>query len=249
MNMALDEAIALKVLEGTAPPTLRFYEWRRPSITLGAFQKVSEVNLKYCSERAVPVVRRPTGGRAILHGNDLTYSFSSLNSPPFFSESLLKTYSYISQAFLRGFRSMGFDVELKTRREKGRVLTGSALCFQSVSYGEITLKGKKMIGSAQKRWQKGFLQQGSLLLVADAEEMEKVFGTATRDSIISSMIGLLEVYPDTNLKKLKQAILKGFEEVFNVKFQKSSPTEEELKLAERLVKEKYSTIQWLNSRI
>ncbi len=248
MNMALDEAIASRVLEGASPPTLRFYGWKTPSITIGAFQKLSEINMDYCRDMGIPVVRRPTGGRAILHGADLTYSFSSQNIPPFFSESLLKTYGYIAQAFLKGFREMGFDVELKTRRERGQVLTGSALCFQSVSYGEITLKGKKLIGSAQKRWQKGFLQQGSLLLNTNAEEMERVFGTATRDSILSSMIGLLDVYPDIDLKKLKQAIIKGFIEVFNGEFKPSSPTREELNLAEKLCRDKYTSPEWLNYR-
>lgn len=249
MNMAIDEAIASSVLEGASPPTLRFYGWKTPSITIGAFQRLSDINMDYCRDMGIPIVRRPTGGRAILHGNDLTYSFSSPNTAPFFSEGLLKSYSYISEAFLRGFREMGIPVQLKSRRERGRVLTGSALCFQSVSYGEITLNGKKLLGSAQKRWKRGFLQQGSLLLKTNSEEMQRVFNRATRDSILSTMTGLLDVYPEIDLKTLKEAIIKGFKEVFNAEFKYSSLTTDERSLAEKLCREKYARSEWLKYRV
>ncbi|RMG75025.1 MAG: lipoate--protein ligase family protein [Nitrospirae bacterium] len=249
LNMAIDEAIAMMVLEGNSPPTLRFYGWKGRAVTLGAFQRLSEINREYCEKSFIPLVRRPTGGRAILHGEDLTYSFSSLNSPPFFSENLLKTYAYISQAFLKGFMKMGVDVEFKKRRERGRVLTGSSLCFQSVSYGEITLKGKKLIGSAQKRWKRGFLQQGSLLLKTNADEMERVFLRAKGEEILKSMVGLFEVYPMIKPEDLKSAFIKGFEEVFKVSFRPEGLTQKEIELAQRLVREKYKNPKWLNYRV
>jgi lipoate-protein ligase A len=76
-NMALDEAIATGVRKGAAAPTLRLYGWDRPSLTLGCFQKTADINIEYCRSHDIPVVRRPTGGRAILHGDELTYSLSA----------------------------------------------------------------------------------------------------------------------------------------------------------------------------
>ncbi|NOX20700.1 MAG: lipoate--protein ligase family protein [Nitrospirae bacterium] len=247
-NMALDEAIAVHVQDHNCPPTLRFYGWNKKSITIGAFQSINDLNIQYCNERNIPVVRRPTGGRAILHGNDLTYSFSSINSPPFFSEGLLQTYGFISRAFLLAFRSLGMEVQMKNRKEKGKVLTGSSLCFQSVSYGEITLQGRKLIGSAQKRWKKGFLQQGSLMLKLEADEMKRVFKRVKADQILSSMTSVLEHYPQISTDLLKKEITRAFEEVFSVRFIHDEPTRDELSLASRLVHEKYSSSEWLNYR-
>ncbi len=248
MNMALDEAIATLVQEGKLPPTLRFYGWEKTSITIGAFQRINEVNTEYCLKKGIPIVRRPTGGRAILHGKDLTYSFSSPNNPPYFSEGLLQTYGYISRAFLLGFKALGMDVQMKSRREKGRVLTGSSLCFQSVSYGEITLEGKKLIGSAQKRWKRGFLQQGSLMLSIDADEMKRVFKKVKADQIISAMTSVYEHYPHITTGQLIKEISSAFEDVFSIRFLQEEPTQEEIALARKLIEEKYSSPDWLNYR-
>ncbi|MBF0521057.1 MAG: octanoyltransferase, partial [Nitrospirae bacterium] len=135
-NMALDEAIAESVVAGFVPPTLRFYGWIHPSITIGAFQKVSDINLTRCNELEIPVVRRPTGGRAILHGNELTYSFSSVagkDAPSVpFTDSLLNNYKLISSAFLRAVRNLGIDAVLSQRRLNRRTLSsGNPLCFAS----------------------------------------------------------------------------------------------------------------------
>lgn len=248
MNMALDEAISIKVQDGDSPPTLRFYGWIKTSITIGAFQGIKEINTQYCKEKGIPMVRRPTGGRAILHGKDLTYSFSSLNTPPYFSDGLLKTYGHISMAFLQAFLCLGMNVQMKSRREKGRVLTGSSLCFQSVSFGEITLEGRKLIGSAQKRWKKGFLQQGSIMLDVDVEEMKKVFNRVNSREILSSMTSVNEHYPWITIEEIKREIIRAFEDTFSARFISDSPTKDEISLARRLIKEKYGSSEWLNYR-
>lgn len=248
MNMAIDEAIAISVRQGTVPPTLRFYQWRGPSVTLGCYQKSEEVDLQYCEKNNIPVVRRPTGGRAILHGEDLTYSFSSKNTPPYFSEGLLKTYNHISTAFLGALKSLGFKAVMKTRKEKGHVLTGSSICFQSVSFGEITIENKKIIGSAQKRWPDGFLQQGSILLRLNTDEMLRVFRDSRAEEIAASMTGLYHYQPSMDTERLKERIGNAFEETFGVEMKLFSLTEEENSFAIKLCNEKYTRQEWTLSR-
>ena len=98
-NMAFDEAIAVTVRNGRAHPTLRLYGWDLPSVTIGYFQKIGDIDTAYCFRNNIPVIRRPTGGRAILHGNEITYSFSAKTRTGLFSKSLLDSYKTISRAF------------------------------------------------------------------------------------------------------------------------------------------------------
>ena len=94
-NMALDEAIAVHVRQGRALPTLRFYQWERPSITLGFFQKAQEINVSFCREMEIPLVRRRTGGRAVLHGQDLTYSLACRLDTVHFNDKISSNYARI----------------------------------------------------------------------------------------------------------------------------------------------------------
>lgn len=247
-NMAIDEAIGLSVKEGKSPPTLRIYKWDRTSVTLGRYQQAKEVNLRACEKKNVPVVRRPTGGRAILHGRDLTYSFSSRTEGPFSSGGLLETYAQLSQAFVLALRALGLAVKWKNRREKGAVLTGSPLCFQSVSFGEITLRDRKIMGSAQKRWEGAFLQQGTIMLEVEPELQEELFSGITARMVKESMIGILEVIPGLNTKALTEAIVEGFKEVFGVSFSTEDLTEEEKHLTRKLLNEKYLRKEYLLER-
>lgn len=239
-NMALDEAIAFTVINRTAPPTLRFYAWKSPSISLGYFQRVSDIDLAFCQENNLPVVRRPTGGRAILHGDELTYSFSSTNSGSF-SCNLKESYSLIGNAFLRAFRMLGLDVDIMEKRQRGSVLTRSPLCFKSTSLGEISLEGVKLIGSAQRRWVGGFLQQGCIPYSVDEERMRRVFKVHPEYPL---EIKGLRSFLDINNVDIKEAISKAFEEMFNVRFVPSRPSDEEILLAENLLREKYLRSDW-----
>lgn len=247
-NMAIDEAVSIMVQRGRSEPTLRFYGWSRPSVTLGSFQKIGDINLEYCNSNDIPVVRRPTGGRAILHDNELTYSFSSGYLPPYFSDGLINTYGYLGKAFYDAIKSLGIEVEIRKRREKGEVLTGSALCFQSTSYGELSIRNRKVIGSAQKRWKDGFLQQGSIQFVVDADGMEKVFREADYGEIRSAMIGLSDVSPILSPAELRTAVIRSFEDTFNVEMRPDEISEEEHELALRLQEEKYESREWTFSK-
>ncbi len=247
-NMAVDEAVAESARKGGAPPTLRLYGWTEPSVSIGCFQKADDIDRDYCRGRGIPIVRRPTGGRAILHGRELTYSFASGSSLPCFSGGLLSTYGELSMAFCTALRALGIEAELKNRREKGRILTGSSLCFQSVSYGELSIGGRKVIGSAQKRWRDGFLQQGSIPFTLDVELMERVFRGADRARIESSMTGLSEHLPALTPDDLKAPIVTAFEETFGVTLRPMGLTSEEEALALRLQEQKYRSEEWTYCR-
>lgn len=244
-NMALDEAIALAVRDGHSPPALRFYGWTVPSVSIGSFQKVTDVDCAYCSSHSLPVVRRPTGGRGILHGDELTYSVSSRNEGAF-SRGLLDTYRRISRALQAGLARIGLPMAMKEERETGRVLTRSPHCFQSTSYGEIRFQTRKAVGSAQKRWREGFLQQGSLPYSIDYGRLPLVFSgmeQTTRggstETAEPAMVGLRELLPDLDPERVKECLVLAFEELFSVRLVPSRPSDREQGLALRLSSEKY----------
>lgn len=233
-NMALDESIALSVRSGSSAPTLRLYGWPRPSVSIGAFQKISGIPSAYCAEQGIPIVRRPTGGRAILHGDELTYSFSSLNTD-FFGGNLQATYRIIGSAFLQAFISAGLPVEIRDTKNSGHNLVKSPACFQTVSLGEITIKGMKIIGSAQKRWKDGFLQQGSIPFSINRSRAEQIFGTG----VSAEMKGIKEIFPEFDAEGLKTNIISAFEQTFSADLLLSGPSDLELETAAHLEQTKY----------
>ncbi|MDI6727808.1 MAG: biotin/lipoate A/B protein ligase family protein [Thermodesulfovibrionales bacterium] len=244
-NMALDEAIAISVRNGEAPPTLRLYGWETPSVSLGSFQKVIDIDIEYCINNNIPVVRRPTGGRGILHGDELTYSFSARNEGDF-SGGLLDTYRRLSIAFQSALHQMGLNAAMKMERESGTNLTRSPLCFKSTSYGEISLDGRKLVGSAQKRWNDGFLQQGSIPYSIDYEKITLVFKTSTPILQYSKqeIIGLKELIAGFDSGGFKEAIKSSFEKTFNITLADSHPSSQEQELALLLLSGKYQNPQW-----
>ncbi len=226
------------------PPVLRLYGWDRLSLSLGYFQKASEADIGYCGSRGVPVVRRPTGGRAILHGEELTYSLSAVTHSGPFSGGLLDSYRRIASVFHLAFRKMGVCAEKKAQREKGSVLAGSPLCFQSSSYGEILIESRKVIGSAQKRWDDGLLQQGSIPYRSQDEEAGRIFGAELFPSMKDRSISLREAIPDLDEDHFKETVVYSFEEVFGIRFLRGCPSREELSLARQLEEEKYLQDRW-----
>ncbi|MCE5312075.1 MAG: lipoate--protein ligase family protein [Nitrospiraceae bacterium] len=232
--MALDEAIALSVRSGSSVPTLRIYGWSRPSLSIGAFQNLSGISIDCCSENNIPIVRRPTGGRAILHGDELTYSFSSANTD-IFSGNLSSNYRLIGSAFYQAFRSTGLTVEIRHTKNSGANLTKSPVCFQAISLGEISINGSKIIGSAQKRWQDGFLQQGSIPFSIDRNLASSIFmGRGCSD-----LRGLKDFFPEFRMDALASSVISGFEQTFSAVLDLSGPTDQELETAAHLAQTKY----------
>ena len=162
-NMAVDEALFQGFVRGKSPTTLRFYTFSPPAITLGYSQRIEEVDLECCRKFGIDVVRRPTGGRAVIHDGDLTYSLIAESDDPLFGGSLLETYRKISEHFAKALREIGIEAHLvkhEARSMKHEVR--SSLCFSSPARYELLVEGEKVMGSAQMRKNGSFLLQGSL---------------------------------------------------------------------------------------
>jgi len=244
--MALDEALALSVRKGDSPSVLRFYSWSQPAVSIGAFQQIAAIDFDYCHACAIPVVRRPTGGRAILHGDELTYSFSARNEGPF-AEGLMDSYRKLGIAFHLSFALIGLCCTIKTDREKGKNLIKSPLCFTSTSIGEINSSGIKIIGSAQKRWKDAFLQQGSIPFSIDHERLSAVFRAPSRhgshNTDYNVLMGLRDLLPNFDFRTLRQYLISAFEKTFAITLAYSQPSRRELELAHQLA-EKYRQHPW-----
>lgn len=241
-NMALDEAISEAVRQKSYPPTLRLYRWDRPSLSLGYFQKASDVDINYCNQKGYPLVRRQTGGRAILHDAELTYSFSASADSPAFNGSLLENYTVITRAMVMGLELNGIKA-VASFSKRGAVGPKNPACFKTVSFGEITVNGKKVIGSAQKRYKDGFLQHGSILLSFDAKELSKVLGQ--NDANNFDDIGALKDYAsEISFNDLASSLKEAFEKTLNIKMISDEPSKFELMLAKELEQNKYANREW-----
>lgn len=163
-NMAVDEAVLEAVSAGEVPPTLRFYTWDPPCLSLGYAQSPErEVDLDRCREDGIHWVRRPTGGRAILHADEVTYSIALPRDDPRVQGDVVDSYRRLSKGLLEGFRLLGLAVVQATpQAAPGR--EGSPACFDRPSHYEITCQGRKLVGSAQVRRRGGVLQHGAIPL-------------------------------------------------------------------------------------
>lgn len=242
--MALDEAIAENVRASSVPPTLRLYGWDCLSVSLGSFQPLDDIDDAYCAAHGISVVRRPTGGRAILHGDELTYSFSAPVGG-IFGDKLMDAYAALSAAFLLVFQRIGLDVVLKSRPVPGKSLTRSSRCFASVSFGELTVEGRKIIGSAQKRWPDGFLQQGSIPFAVDQDAASRVFRSGSGDN---DAIGLKYLLDNFNAGRFSQLIRQAFEDTFAIPLVIAEPDRAEADRAQLLAAEKYRNPEWTAER-
>ena len=241
MNMAVDEAIFIACGKGLAPKTIRFYGWSSPFISIGYFQKTGNLfKQERLKELSLKLVRRPTGGRAVYHEDEITYSVvSSLDS--FSGEGIVASYKIISHALISGLKSLGVKAELVSKRGKQRRGNRDlASCFSSLSLCEVAVHGKKIIGSAQKRSKTGLLQQGSLPIYLNREKLAEIFkkGSDEKMTCLREVLDK-EVTFDSISKRLIQSVSKGFGSCVKGRL---TPFEKEL--AEKLRTEKYRSGKW-----
>src|SRR6202023_2378063 len=163
-NMAVDEVLLDGVANGSGPPTVRFYEWAPPCLSLGYFQAFEVVDLDGCRRLGVDVVRRPTGGRAILHDRELTYSVALPASLLGHDGGVLPSYYRLSLALQDGLRRLGVPATLAPQSAASGPPEHGPVCFDRPSAHEILLHGRKLVGSAQMRRGGGILQHGSILV-------------------------------------------------------------------------------------
>jgi len=238
--MAVDEALALGCDGGWSSPTLRVYRWALPTVSLGVNQSIEgEVNLTACRERRIPVVRRPTGGRALLHHRELTYSLAI----PILrgSRSVFHDYRWISQCLLLALRRLGVEATLS----RGDHLKGEAggLCFLSSTRYEVTVNGRKLIGSAQRRLNGALLQHGSLLIELEHAAWNALFPQGRDLEARATALRLL-LGRSPSWEELVEALRAGFEAGAAVTLDPGGLTAKEESVVQELVVKRYGTTEW-----
>lgn len=258
-NMAIDQAIAEACAAGESLPTLRFYQWKPPAVSLGRHQPAAEVDAAAAAERGYEIVRRPTGGRAILHTDEFTYSVAAPQSEDRLAGGVMDAYLNISNALLAGLQLLGVDAS----KAPGSVRVGpevSAACFEVPSAYEITSTGRKLIGSAQSRRAGYVLQHGSLPLVGDItrlidvlvlppEEAQALAAELnTRACTLAQALGVAEDSPQVQFGRVCEAMRQGFEQTLQLSFKPAQLTPAELRRASILIREQFANPEWTNQR-
>jgi lipoate-protein ligase A len=245
-NMALDEAILLARLQGSAPPTLRFFSWSPSTISLGYGQRLdARINVALCGRLGVGLVRRPTGGSAIYHDTlerEVTYSVVARAADFDGAGDLLETYRWIGAGLAAGLRRLGVPAEMVPVRASD-ASAPPAFCFARAGSCEIEVEGKKLVGSAQRRQGGGFLQHGSVLLAADAARLRLLFpeegdpleGMTTLEEALGRRPAFDEVV---------EALTEGFRQPHGLALAPGGLTATEERLMDRLAREKYATDSW-----
>lgn len=257
-NMAVDEAILQAIGKGLSPPTLRLYAWEPPCLSLGYAQPVADVDLDALQEKGWDLVRRPTGGRAILHTDELTYAVIGPSDEPRLAGSVLESYQRLSQALLEALRALGIPAVSESSASNPSAHAKGPVCFEVPSNYEITLDRKKLIGSAQARRKEGVLQHGSLPLYGDLTRITQVLRFSaekqdTEDSLRQQAAKRLAERAITveqclgkrvSWKEASQAFVEAFEKVLNLELIPAELSEFELTTADELVKTKYNHASW-----
>ncbi len=251
-NMAVDEAILEAAGSGQVPLTLRLYAWEPPCLSLGYAQPFGDVEREALRQRGWEVVRRPTGGRAILHADELTYSVCGPHEHPLLRGGVLESYRRISKALLHALRLLGVPAEAFPAPRPAAPRRGP-VCFEVPSDYEITLRGRKIIGSAQARKRIGVLQHGSLPLHGDLRRITRVLAfpdeearenaarqLQTRAATLASALGRKIPWGEA-----AGAFITAFSDLLRAPPQEAELTPAERARAEALMAEKYANPRWL----
>ncbi|MCS7259955.1 MAG: lipoate--protein ligase family protein [Anaerolineae bacterium] len=249
MNMAVDEAILHALADGKGRPTLRFYQWHPPCLSLGYNQPCSDVDTEACARLGYTWVRRPTGGRAILHCDELTYSVIAPEDEPRVRGGITESYRRLSQGLLAGLRILGADV-FQPQEEKVLNAPQGAACFDTPSNYEITVGGKKLIGSAQVRRRGQVLQHGALPLYGDLDRIFACLRTQAGCRSLRERAITLEqaLGRAVSFEEVVQALRQGFSQALNLELVEDTLNAYEQHLAEQLYHTRYTTPEW-NCRV
>ncbi len=232
MNMAIDEAVLTHVSENKVLPTIRFYGWEPSCISIGYFQDMKEeVDLDKCKVLGVESVRRITGGGAVYHDKEVTYSIiTPINT---FSKDILQSYKEICEGVIAGVKKLGIDANF-------------------APLNDIITNGKKISGNAQTRRMNCILQHGTILYDVDIKKMFSLL-LIPNEKIRDKMIQVVEERvtsinkesgKDYSYKEVEDALVEGFKEALGIELELGELTDSEKELAEKLAAEKYSTDEW-----
>ena len=236
-NMAIDEALLNSEI-----PVLRVYFWKPGAISVGYNQNIKEINSEYCKKNNIEIVRRLTGGKAVFHDQEITYSFIVPENSNLLPYEINESYKTIANALVITLKKININAEIKKTPER----IETPVCFNSSNWYELLVDNKKISGSAQRRMNGKILQHGSLLIDFDYNKNNSLFNTTNSFDNLKQRITSIknETNKIINANKIKEAIKQGFKENFSFEMINDSLTDEEIKLTEKLNQEKYSTEEW-----
>ncbi len=237
-NMAIDESVMVHVGQGVSPPTIRLYGWSPPAVSIGYFQGLEEeVDLNRCANLGIDYIRRITGGGAVFHESEVTYSFSILETSLLIPNNVLESYKFICGGIVEGLKELGIDSEF-------------------APLNDIIVNGRKISGSAQTRRNRTILQHGTVLIDTDVEKMFSVLKVPQekiKDKLIkevkdrvTSLKGALG--REVEFQEVCQALAKGFERSLEIELEKGELTDTELRLAKDINEERYHSEKWNHRR-
>jgi lipoyl(octanoyl) transferase len=252
-NMAVDEAILESVGRRVVLPTLRLFSWQPPCLSLGYAQSFADVDCAATIERGWEIVRRPTGGRAILHTDELTYSVIAPLNEPLVKGSIIESYQRISQALLGALQRIGLPARAdKAYPSQVGDIKNAPVCFEVPSNYEITVAGKKLVGSAQARRIGGVLQHGSLPLCGDLTRITQALKFPDENNRTIAAQRLLQRASTVEMilgkavpwETAAAAFENAFHECLNLSLVACELTPTELQRTDELVEEKYGNPVW-----
>ncbi len=253
-NMAVDEAIMEAVGRELVPPTLRLYGWQPPAVSLGCFQELDgQVDLAALRSRGWDLVRRPTGGRAILHDDEVTYSVSVPQDMLKGGHSVLRSYRELSRGIQHGLELLGVRAELGNKpKPHDNAATGGklpAICFTQSTRADMVAQGRKIVGSAQVRRDGTILQHGSVPLTLNVADhlvvMPTIGGEDGAAMLRRAAVGISELLGRAvSFDEVAEALVKGLARVLGVQMCRAELTELEQARAQELRTGKYATEQW-----
>jgi lipoate-protein ligase A len=258
-NMAVDEALAESVAAGDSLPTLRFYRWQPAAVSLGRHQSVADVDESKVAEQGYDLVRRTTGGRAILHTDELTYSVAAPANEPRMEGGVMDAYLLMSNGLLAGLDGLGLAAE----KAAGDVRAGrdvSAACFEVPSAYEITAGGRKLMGSAQSRRKGYVLQHGSLPLIGDITRLVGLLTLpqgeadalrthlAERACTLAQALHVSDDSPLLDFRRVAESMADGLADALNVTWQPGHLSAAENRRTAELLRTRYADPEWTRHR-
>jgi len=237
-NMARDMAVLEAVSTGQTPPTLRLYGWNPPCLTIGKHQGLDAVNLEFCRREGIEVARRPTGGRALLHHLELTYSVvAPLGAPPM-PTALQEAYRLICGGLVGACRSFGIDAELTGGEVNLRLPNPSSTvpCFEAPAEGEVVVGGRKLVGSAMRAHSGCILQHGAILLDWDGRLQAGAMGL-TDDTNLRPHVTTIaaELGGSVDRTEIEVAVVRAIANDLSIEFVASRPSRGESERESELV--------------
>ena len=255
-NMAVDCAIAEAVGDAYRLPTLRLYGWSPFCLSLGYGQRAREADTVALRQRGWDMVRRPTGGKAILHGDELTYSLSLPLDHVLASGDVVESYRRISVGLLRALECLGLSAAAERNADSSHQDTIGPVCFEMSSHYEIKVDGRKLIGSAQVRRKGVMMQHGTIPLWGDVARICDVLVFDSEGERVGQKLSVCQhaitlsqaLGRSPGWQEVASALEQGFAEAFDLELVPGTLSEREHERAEILIMEQYGNPDWTNKR-